>query len=103
MQRTFSLPIHVNCLLLINEINEIARETQCFTLPLDLILPNKIIEKEIVKARTRDFRIASNARSPLDQAGIVYHHNHIEYYNMVYCLNKRARSQTTFTDCIYES
>ena len=56
-----------------------------------------------VEARNRDFRIASNARSPLNQAVPVMHRNRIEYYNIFYCLNKRARSQTTFTDCIYES
>jgi len=56
-----------------------------------------------VEARTRDFRISSNARSPLEQAVTDQHRNRIEYYNIFYCLNKRARSQTTFTDCIYES
>ena len=52
MQRTLSLPIHVNGLLLILEINEIARETQCFTLPCHSTqgrfdFTNIIIEKEI--------------------------------------------------------
>jgi len=46
---------------------------------------------------------ASDARSPLDQAVTVQYRNRIEHYNIFYCLNKRARSQTTFTDCIYES
>jgi len=73
MQRTLSLPIYVNCLLLIYEIKKIARETQCFILAtrpkVDLILP--LLKKKSVKARTLDFRIASTARSPVDQAVIV--------------------------------
>jgi len=65
-----------------------------------MIFTTIIIEIKSVKARTRNFRIASNARSPLDQAVTAQHRNRIEYYNIFYCLNKRARSQTTFTDCI---
>jgi len=54
MQRTLSLPIHVNCLFLIYEINEIARETQCFTLPCHstkcrLDFTNIIIEKDLLR------------------------------------------------------
>jgi len=49
---TLSLPIHVNGVLLINEINEIAQKTQCFTLPCHSIqcrfdFTNIIIKKEI--------------------------------------------------------
>jgi len=49
---TLSLPIHVNGLLLIHKINEIARETQCFTLPCNSTqsrfdFTNIIIEEEI--------------------------------------------------------
>ena len=62
-----------------------------------------LLKKKSVEGRTRDFRIAGIARSPLDQAVTVPHRKRIEYYNILYCLNKRARSQTTFTDCIYES
>ena len=61
------------------------------------------MKKKYVEAQTRDFQIQSNARSLHDQAVTVQHRNRIEYYNIFYCLKKRARSQTTFTDCIYES
>jgi len=78
-------------------INEIARETQCFSLPCHSTqgrfdFTNIIIENKSVEARTRDIRLASNARSPLDQAVSVQHRNRIEYYNNFYCSNKRARS-----------
>ena len=72
---------------MISLINEIAQETQCFTLPSHSThgrfdFTNIIIEKEIFEARTRGFRIASNARSPLDQAVTLQHRNRIEYYNI---------------------
>jgi len=55
---TLSLPIQVNGLLLIHEIKEMARETQCFTLPCHSTqgrhdFTNIIIEKEICWGSTQ--------------------------------------------------